>query len=367
MFRNAIGSDIGHTSAALAERVLRACALCLLLAAPTALIGGCRSDARRPAATHSRLLMGTLFEITVTGRDTARFAAMAERAFAEVARIEALTTDYDSASAVEALNRGDERVSVGPELAGLLQRSDELRTSTGGAFDIHTGEATTLWREAERLGRAPADDELARACGRSQGFGEASDPTDGLRRYRIDLGGIAKGYAVDRALDVIRQGGAEGALINGGGDMAAFGLSPRGTPWRIGVRHPRRTSGEYFGVITLNGSAVATSGDYERGYTIGDSTYCHILDPRTAGPATASVSATVLAPTAELADALSTAAFVLGPDSAIAMLERMPEVEGLVIAERAGTLTGRATSGFRMEIGPDSSGIHITRGPEAAR
>ena len=320
--------------------------------------------------------MGTLFEITVTGADTSGYSEYVDRAFFEVSRIESLMTDYDTAgipaNVVGRLNATGSAAGVDSELVQILQRAEELTHRCHGAFDITTGTITSLWRNAEDSGVVPSSERIADAV-RCVGINcvsvdTATSAVSLVSGTRIDLGGIAKGYAVDRALGILKAAGVEGALVNGGGDMAAFGVSPRGTPWRIGIRHPRKSARDYFAVVTLENRAVATSGDYERGYVFDDMTFGHIIDPRTGSPADCAVSATVIAPTAELADALSTAVFVLGADSGRVLLESIPDVEGIIMENRAGQLAGVTTTGLSSVMPVDTSGIRIrSAGAEHSR
>jgi FAD:protein FMN transferase len=337
-----------------------------LIVAALLTVGYFRSDADAvpPTTTRGRLLMGTLFEITAVG-PTDTTATLLERAFSEIERIEHMTTDFDSASPVGRLNDTGIAGHIPSELSAMIARAERLREATGGVFDISTGTAKALWQNAEKSGFAPSADDLAHAV-RFMGAGNVTiDSTNAIRvtpGTRIDLGAIAKGYAVDRALAILVSGGVTGALVNGGGDMAVTSRSSRG-PWRIGIRHPRKRMSEYFGVVTLSGGAVATSGDYERGFTVGDSTYPHIIDPRTASPSRACVSVTVIAPNAELSDALATAVFVLGPEDGRALLERTPGAEGLIVTNDGKRLVGVMTTGFSRYASIDTIQVHVVGYP----
>ena len=161
----------------------------------------------------------------------------------------------------------------------------------------------------------------------------------------IDLGGIAKGYAVDRALRVLKAAGVSSSLVDAGGDIGLLGSKPNGAPWRIGVQHPRDMR-EMIAVIEIDSGSVATSGDYERFFEHEGRHYHHILDPRSGYPARGLVSVTIIAPTCGLADALSTAVFVLGPEAGMQLLRRLPQAEGLLIAEKEGKLTAWKSKGF---------------------
>jgi FAD:protein FMN transferase len=303
-------------------------------------------------STRGRLLMGTLFEITAVGPDDAPLDTWIDSAFSEVIRIERLTSDYDTNSMVGLLNgfNGTAQV-VGIELARLLDRSAHLTEVTLGAFDITSGAATHLWRQAEINRRPPTNDELLETAGHIGPGKVIVDVSTGrvqtLPGTTIDLGAIAKGYAVDAALASLIDLGVNGAIVNGGGDIATFGRSAAGDKWRIGIRHPRGDAMQYFGVVPLSEGAIATTGDYERGYEIGDTVYSHIIDPGSAKPVSASVvSATVVAKSTELADALATAVFTMGTDAGLEMLQGMSGVDGLIVTRRGSELVAVCTREF---------------------
>jgi thiamine biosynthesis lipoprotein len=162
----------------------------------------------------------------------------------------------------------------------------------------------------------------------------------------LDLGGIAKGWGVDRAADVLA--GLSGAcLVNAGGDLVVRGLKPGGKPWRVGVQDPRDPSQLFLKLRLAENVAVATSGDYQRYFEVDGVRYHHLLDPRTGYPARAASSATVIAPDCATADAWATAVFVLGPAAGIAALEEQPGLEGvIVVVDDAGELVLHETAGF---------------------
>ena len=320
------------------------------------------------AVSRGAIHMGTLFEITVVGTDDASLGAWIDSAMAEVERVEGLTSDHDSTADLVRLNSAVAgTVKIETELSLLIARSLALTERTNGAFDPATGAATSFWRRSEIAGIAPttrATDSLARRIAQDRpAVDTVASLVSRLPGTILDLGGIAKGYAVDRAIHVLKRFPVSGALVNGGGDIAAFGLAPGDRPWRIGIRHPREGAASYFGVIELRDQAVATSGDYEKGYRFEDVTFHHILDSRTARPARRSVSATVIAQTAERADALATAAFVLGPEAGTRLLDSLAGVEGLIVNEREGELRYITSRGMPARAAIDSTAVRIISRP----
>ena len=159
----------------------------------------------------------------------------------------------------------------------------------------------------------------------------------------LDLGGVAKGYAVDEAVRVLKEGGIRSGIVNAGGDLRSFGLKPGGKRWKIGVQHPENPQ-EMSGVLEVGEISVATSGDYQRYFEVDDIRYHHILDPATGYPARSGLKGTtVFAPDCATADALATAAFVLGPVKGIELLQKWEGAEGVLITEDGTILT---TSGI---------------------
>jgi thiamine biosynthesis lipoprotein len=281
----------------------------------------------------TRLLMGTTVTIEADGLPRDRLDAATSAAFAEIARIEALMSPHLPDSDVARLSAAAREAEVAPETAAVIARGLEIARRSGGAFDLTLGRLKALWGIETEAPRLPAPAEIAAAL---EGTGPEALTVTGTRvskrapQLAIDLGGIAKGYAVDRALAVLREHGVASAAVNAGGDIALLG-SKQGRPWRIGLQHPRR-AGEVLTTIATTDRAVVTSGDYERYFEQGGRRYHHLFDPQNGYPADRCQSVTVLAPTAMLADALATALFVLGPERGLALLRDYPAVDALVVA-----------------------------------
>ncbi|MBF0127808.1 MAG: FAD:protein FMN transferase [Magnetococcales bacterium] len=303
------------------------------------------------------MLMGTLVSISTWGVGETVGARAVGLAFDEMARIEALMSRMRPQSVVAQLNRGkrgEERV-VPAELGGLLEQGLELGRRSGGAFDIGLAPLSDLWGfslDPPPTAPPPADalagwlEERGSMSGSGIDIGPAPDNRLRLANGSVglDLGGIAKGHAVDRAMEVLRREGVENALINAGGDMLVAG-SKGGTPWHVGLRDPRDQSG-VVAVLELAGRvALSTSGDYERFFMLDGVRYHHILDPRTGHPARSGlVSVSIQAPDSTIADGLSTAVFVLGETAGLALLRHHPGCEALLIREDGGHVR---TGGFQ--------------------
>ena len=304
--------------------------------------------ARGPASVDERRLsMGTLVSVTVFGADGESSRSAIDAAFDEIARIEALTTRHSSEGAIALLNaRGGGAVSA--DGARVIARSLVASEATAGAFDITVAPLVDLWVFSEDMA-LPDHTEIHRALARVD-YRRVTIDTTGPdvvlpSGTAVDLDGIAKGYAVDRAVAVLRALGVEAAIVDAGGDVGLLGRSPRNGAWRIGVKHPR-TEG-LLGVLELDGGSVATSGDYQRYAFIDGARYHHILDPSTGYPARGVISVTVAAERCIDADALATAVFVMGARAGMAFVEATDGVEAVIVTGEEGMEEVLASSGLR--------------------
>jgi FAD:protein FMN transferase len=255
----------------------------------------------------------------------------------EMERLEGLLSRSLSGSDVNRVNRmaGQEPAQVSPETLAVTRAALEFARLTEGAFDPTIAPLLNIWGFLGQQYRVPAMDEIEAALALVDYRLLELDPQRGTvylpeAGMSLDLGGIAKGYIVDRGLALLSRSGIRHAFLNAGGDIGLLGSRPDGTPWRIGVRHPREEN-QYIAVIPLNGGAVVTSGDYERTFEQNSVRYHHILDPSTGQPALSLSSVTIVAQTAMEADALSTAVFVLGPQRGLALVEQLSGVEAVLV------------------------------------
>jgi thiamine biosynthesis lipoprotein len=269
-------------------------------------------------------MMGSIAELAVVDRDARHGHAALDAALDELRRVERAMTRFDPDSEVGRANAraSSEPVAVSEPTAHVLREALRWAVATGGAFDPALARATELW-DVEHRRVPPARRDYARFAGRhlheavglDRSRGRAvvafDDPDVG-----IDLGGIAKGYGVDRAVEALRAWGVTSALVNVGGDLYALGSSEDGDEWEIGIRSPEDPS-RLKSVIRIEDRAVATSGDYERYFDYGDRRFHHLIDPATGAPRlTVRHTITAVAPTCLAADAAATAAFGAGPEAA---------------------------------------------------
>ena len=297
-------------------------------------IGGCRKAA--PAVhTFSSIHMDTVVEVTIVDREQTRAQTLANKVFAVFTRVENEMSRYIPTSTVSKINgRAGEPdwTPVSPALASVLRESVRIAALSNGAFDPDLGEVNQLWAFDEG-GHIPDPTDLATAVSHADWHGlQLTDDKARLAKphSEIDLGGIAKGYAVDEAADMLVASGISGGIVNAGGDMRLIGHRPDGGPWRIGVQHPRKPDG-LIEVIRTTDCAVVSSGDYERYFIVDGVRYHHIIDPSTGRPAMGCQGVTVVADRAMTADALATAAFVLGPEAGLDFLRRAGAQQATVV------------------------------------
>lgn len=279
-------------------------------------------------------IMGTRIAVELWADDATRGNAAIAAVMAEMNRIDLAMSTYKPDSELSRLNaraaRGPVRVSA--ELFDLLGTAMEYSRITGGAFDVTYASVGFMYdfRARQRPDSAAIGAALPAVNYRLVQLDRASRSVRYLRDgVRIDLGGIAKGYAVDRGIAILQARGIQHALVSAGGDSRVVG-DRFGKPWVIGIRHPDRKD-EVVTRIPLVDTAISTSGDYERYFDENGVRYHHILDPRTGQSASAVRSATVLADTATRTDGLSKTAFVLGADAAIAIFEKLGDVDAVIV------------------------------------
>lgn len=280
--------------------------------------------------------MGTVIEITVAHRSEEQARTAIKAAMAEFQRIDDLMSNYKPGSTISRVNQvgSSVKIPVGEEVSRLLREAVAISIASNGAFDPTIWPVYQLWG-FDQGGKVPSPDIIAKKLDlvgyRNLDFDSYSSSVGfKIKGMGLDLGAIAKGWAVDRAMEILVSHGIRNAIIDAGGDLRVIGARPGKDFWRIGIRHPRDPGALIFS-FELNDTAIVTSGDYERFFSAGDVRYHHILDPATGQPARGCQSVTVLAPTAAEADACATAAFVLGPAKGIAFLRSRSGVRGVIV------------------------------------
>ena len=282
----------------------------------------------------NRPLMGTDVSVYLWHDDPVAGQEAVDAAFAEVERINALMSTYLEDSLISTINReaASRPVEAGDELFRLVLRSLDISTLTLGAFDITYDSVGQHYdfRERERPDETTIEEELERVDFRLiETDAEAQTIKFAREGVRINLGGIAKGYAVERCVEILRRLGVRHASVTAGGDTRLLG-DRHGAPWVVGIRDPRK-DGEVAVRIPLENEAISTSGDYERYFDEDGIRYHHILKPDTGTPADSVHSATIVGPDAVITDALSTSVFVMGVDQGLRLIATLPDYEGIVI------------------------------------
>lgn len=300
--------------------------------------------------------MATSLDITVYR--PASHSALAEQdliaAHAVIAEIDRMMSLYRPDSELVLLNAkaGQGPVSVSAPIFEVLQAANSFARRSGGAFDVTVTPLVELWgfyrNDRVVVPSQDAIEEARRRVGMDRLTIDAAARAVALaRETAIDLGAIAKGYAVDRAIAELKVRDVPAALVDLGGNIGVLGARPDGNPWKIGLQDPRKNG--LIGSVSFNAGAVATSGDYDRYFEHDGQRYSHIIDPRTGWPVSGVAATTVIAPTAMAADALSTAGFVLGPEAGLALIASIPGAAGLVVGTD-GRVAVQGTGGVTFEL-----------------
>jgi len=311
--------------------------LAALLAACTIACGNPAPVAPQPVE-RSRLAMGSHLRVLVWTTSEARAAAAIDQVLREFDRLEALLSVWKPDSDVVRINAaaGREPVAISDDTLAVLEAAAQASEWTRGKFDITFGALADLWKfDHDQDNVVPAQQAIAARLPLVDHRLVELDPaarTAFIRRAgtRIHLGGIGKGYAVDRAAALLRERGFRDFLIQSGGDLYVAGLNG-GAPWRLGIGDPRGTAGQSFATLELSDGTFSTSGDYERFFIKEGVRYHHLIDPDTGQPAAGTRSVTIVADSAMLADVLSTGVFILGPTPGMALIEQLPLVEGVIV------------------------------------
>jgi thiamine biosynthesis lipoprotein len=312
----------------------------------------------RPAAAlvaRARVSMGSELRLSAWTADERAAVSAFDAVFAEFDRLESLMSNWRQGSDVERLNAaaGDRPVPISRDVVSVLQTAHQISEWTGGRFDVTFGVLSGLWRfDHDQDNSIPDMSEVRARLPLIDYRALKIDPAAGtafLERagMRVNLGGIGKGYALDRGIAIMRARGFRNFLIQSGGDMYAAGRRD-GRPWRLGIQDPRGPGGQIFARIDVSDSTFSTSGDYERAFVREGRRYHHIIDPATGEPAQGCRSTTILTDRAVIADGLSKSVFLLGVDKGMALLERL-RIEAVVVTSTNQVLITPGLKG-RLEL-----------------
>ena len=342
--------------------------LALATAAFAAVLGATRPDLHAqttPLVTRvHRFLMGTSMTIEVSGIDPAARADAIEEAFAAMAEVDRLMSHYRSDSDITRVNReaATHPVPVSPAVFSVLAAAEDVSRASRGAFDVTVGPLMKLWGFFQKQPHVPSDAELAAVrplVNHTQVLLDAAAQTVRFTRpgMQVDLGGIAKGFAVELAGGVLKRRGLSG-FIDAGGNQYFVG-TPVGKPrWQVGIEDPDHR-GALLGVLKVDGGAVSTSGGYRNFFEANGVRYGHLLDPRTLRPSDRSLSVTIVSRDATLADALTKPVFLLGPVEGLALAESFPGTRALIATRAAdGSVALTMSASLRAQFAPAAATVH---------
>jgi thiamine biosynthesis lipoprotein len=271
--------------------------------------------------------------------DGPRVKALFAQAVDEIRRVETLMTTWRPDSELSRVNAaaGTDAVKVSQETFDVVKEALHTSDISEGTFDITFESLHGLWKFDQDLDPHPPSDadikKLLPLVGWKKVKLDAAGPSIMITNpgTKVSLGGIAKGYGVDRAVALLDKAGLKSFYVQAGGDLFARGHKPDGQPWSAGVRDPRGPDGSFFALLPLADHAFSTAGDYERSYVVNNKRYHHIIDPRTGSPATASRSVTIWAKSALLADGIDDAVFILGPEKGMKLVESLDDVGAVIV------------------------------------
>ena len=290
------------------------------------------------AFKRSEKLMGNRFEITVVAEDEEWAHEKISLAVIEISRIEVMLTTFNEQSETNAVNRnaGIAPVKVSSEMFDLTQRSLKLSSLTQGAFDItYGGIDRSLWNfdtHMKSLPDAATAKKMVRLINYRNVILDENEHTIFLKEegMRIGFGGIGKGYAADKAKQLLVQQGVQSGIVNASGDLVAWGNQPDGKPWTVGIAHPDLIN-QPFSFMEISGMAIATSGNYEKYAIINGKRYSHTIDPKTGLPVAGIKSVSIISTTAEIADAMATPVMVMGTRVGLNLLNQVNGIAGIII------------------------------------
>ena len=285
--------------------------------------------------------MGNRFQLSVVGDNPEWANRCIDAGVAEISRIEQLLTTYSEDSETAAINRraGISPVKVSEETFQLIQRSLRISTITQGAFDLSYGSADKrFWNFDTGMAELPDSEKLKHSVRLINYRNIVLDRHNRevylkVKGMRIGFGGIGKGYAADRAREILKSMGVESGIVNASGDLVTWGNQPDGKPWTVGIAHPDAKE-KIFSTMRITDMAVATSGNYEKYVLIGGKRYSHTIDPRTGMPVSGVKSVTTLSPSGELSDAMATPIMIMGIGPALNMINQIPGIEAIIVDDQ---------------------------------
>ena len=281
--------------------------------------------------------MGSRFDITVVAKNDIEASNYIDIAIGEISRIEKLISSWDTTSQTSLINNnaGIKPVKVDIELFSLIKRAISISKLTNGAFDITYASMDRIWKFDGSMTKMPSEEIINQSVVKVGYHNIMLNEIEStvflkLKGMKIGFGAIGKGYAADKAKQILKDRGVSGGIINAAGDMNTWGTQLDGKDWNIAIKNPLNKN-KVFALLPIHEKAVVTSGNYEKYVIFNNKRYSHIINPRTGYPSSGIVSTSVFAPSAELADALATSIFVMGKDVGLDFINQLPEIECIIV------------------------------------
>jgi thiamine biosynthesis lipoprotein len=355
-----IAVEFGAMSGIIRSLVQLSPAVSLLLAFACTQTGPAASSPPSRLVQRIGTSMGSELRLTAWTADEVNTVSAFEAVFREMDRLDGLMSTWHEDSDIERLNAaaGKHPVQISAEVRDVLETARQISDWTGGKFDITFGVLGGLWKfdYQNKDDTIPDREEVLHLLPLINYRDLEVDERSGtafLKRkgMRANLGGIGKGYAVDQASDILRQRGIRDFMVQFGGDMYVAGHRD-GRPWRLGIRDPRGPSDRIFASMDLSDRTFSTSGDYERFFIKDGRRYHHIIDPSSGEPSEGCRSVTIVTDRAVIADGVAKGIFILGPEAGMALIERLPGVEGVIVSAKNQVLVSKGLNGRLRLVAP---------------
>lgn len=291
--------------------------------------------------------MGSSFTISVVSNDSIKADKHIYSAIKEIERIERVISSWDCKTETSLINKnaGDKPVKVSSELFNLIERCIVISKLTDGAFDISYASMDILWKFDGSMTSLPSEEVIKKSVSKVGYKNIILDKKKltvflKLKGMKIGFGAIGKGYAADKAKQLLVENGVKSGIINASGDINAWGKQPNGKEWTVGIINPLNKT-KVFATLPIKNQSIVTSGNYEKFVTFSGKRYSHIIDPRTGYPTSGIISVSIFSKSAELADALATSVFVMGKEVGIDRINQMPNVECIIINDKGKVFTSK--------------------------
>ncbi|MEA3474988.1 MAG: FAD:protein FMN transferase [Candidatus Cloacimonadota bacterium] len=304
------------------------------------------SNDRNKPIKETRVALGTFVTINIQDKNK-KNKTIIDSSFSLINKYEKQLSILTPNSEVSKINTSEKNeIQISSDVKNLIDESHKISELSNGAFDITIGAILEKYDIVNKI--MPDSNEIKNMLNLVD-YKYLQTNSDTLikkkKNIHLDLGGIAKGYIVDKVIEYLTSQGIQYAAVNAGGDLFVLG-NKKNDVWKIGIRHPR-SEDEIFGEVSLKNMSIVTSGDYEQFFFVNGKRIHHILNPKTGFPADKSISATVICPDATTADALCTAIFVMGPQTGTSLINNIENVEAIVIYEKNGKLQYKLSDDFK--------------------